>query len=81
MKQYGANKGELKSGVFRPTGSYAFEHPTGTGPFKFVSWKVGEKVELAENKALQGRQQAQAGQDHRPSDLDRHWSPPGAPVR
>ena len=81
MKRYGANQGELRNGVFRPTGSYAFEHPTGTGPFRFVSWKVGEKVELAENKALYGRQQAQAGQDHRPSDLDRYWPPPGAPVR
>ena len=54
MKNYGANQGELRNGVFRPTGSYAFEHPTGTGPFRFVSWKVGEKVELAENKAYTG---------------------------
>jgi peptide/nickel transport system substrate-binding protein len=54
MKKYGANQGELKGGVFRPTGSYAFEHPTGTGPFRFVSWKVGEKVELAEFKGYRG---------------------------
>jgi len=54
MKRYGANQGELRNGVFRPTGSYAFEHPTGTGPFRFVSWKVGEKVELAEFKGYRG---------------------------
>jgi len=28
--------------------------PTGTGPFRFVSWKVGEKVELAEFKGYRG---------------------------
>jgi peptide/nickel transport system substrate-binding protein len=54
MNRYGANQGEIRNGVFRPTGSYAFEHPTGTGPFRFVSWKVGEKVELAEYKGYRG---------------------------
>ena len=54
MKRYKANQGELRNGVFRPTGSYAFEHPTGTGPFRFVSWKVGEKIELAEFKGYRG---------------------------
>ncbi|HYZ18119.1 MAG TPA: ABC transporter substrate-binding protein [Gaiellaceae bacterium] len=58
MRRYGANQGELRSGVFRPTGSYAFEHPTGTGPFRFVSWKVGEKVELAEYKGYKGDNKA-----------------------
>jgi len=28
------------------TGSYGFEHPTGTGPYKFVSWERGNKVTL-----------------------------------
>jgi peptide/nickel transport system substrate-binding protein len=58
MRRYGANQGELRSGVFRPTGSYAFEHPTGTGPFRFVSWKIGEKLELAEYKGYKGDNKA-----------------------
>jgi peptide/nickel transport system substrate-binding protein len=54
MRRWGANQGEIRNGVFRPTGSYAFEHPTGTGPFRFVSWRVGERVELAEYKGYRG---------------------------
>jgi peptide/nickel transport system substrate-binding protein len=46
LKKYGANQGELRNGVFYPTGSYAFSHPTGTGPFKFGSWTVGQRVVL-----------------------------------
>src|SRR6266540_3823400 len=38
MTQYGANQGEIKNGTFTATGTYAFSHPTGTGPYKFVSW-------------------------------------------
>jgi peptide/nickel transport system substrate-binding protein len=58
MRRYEANRGELKGGVFKPLGSYAFEHPTGTGPFRFVSWKVGEKLELAEYKGYKGDNKA-----------------------
>src|SRR5205823_4401380 len=46
--------GELRNGTFYPTGSYAFSHPTGTGPFKFKSWTVGEKVELVKNRKYWG---------------------------
>jgi peptide/nickel transport system substrate-binding protein len=55
LKKYGANQAELRGGVFYPTGSYAFSHPTGTGPFKFVSWTVGEKVVLTRNDAFWGK--------------------------
>jgi peptide/nickel transport system substrate-binding protein len=55
MKKYGANKGELRGGTFYPTGTYAFSHPTGTGPFKFKSWSVGEKVELVRNPHYWGK--------------------------
>jgi peptide/nickel transport system substrate-binding protein len=55
MKKYGANKGELRNGTFYPTGTYAFSHPTGTGPFKFKSWSVGQKVELVRNDKYWGK--------------------------
>jgi len=44
IKKYGGNAGTLQNGVFKPTGTYAFSHPTGTGPFQFESWKIGESV-------------------------------------
>src|ERR671937_2348629 len=55
LKKYGANKGELRNGTFYPTGTYAFSHPTGTGPFKFKSWVVGQKVELVRNNRYWGK--------------------------
>jgi peptide/nickel transport system substrate-binding protein len=55
LARYGANQGELRSGTFYPTGSYAFSHPTGTGPFMFRSWTVGEKVELVKNAKYWGK--------------------------
>jgi peptide/nickel transport system substrate-binding protein len=55
MRKYGANKGELRNGTFYPTGTYAFSHPTGTGPFKFKQWVVGQKVELVRNNKYWGK--------------------------
>jgi peptide/nickel transport system substrate-binding protein len=55
MRKYGANQGELRSGTFYPTGSYAFSHPTGTGPFRFQSWTVGQRVVLVKNKQYWGK--------------------------
>jgi peptide/nickel transport system substrate-binding protein len=49
MARWGANRGELRNGVFYPTGTYAFRHPTGTGAFMFGSWTVGERVVLNRN--------------------------------
>jgi peptide/nickel transport system substrate-binding protein len=54
LKKYGANQGELRNGVFAPTGSYAFSHPTGTGPFKFQSWTVGQRIVLVRNNQYWG---------------------------
>jgi peptide/nickel transport system substrate-binding protein len=31
------------------TGTYGYEHPTGTGPYKFDSWERGERVVLTAN--------------------------------
>ncbi|MGN6429643.1 MAG: ABC transporter substrate-binding protein, partial [Gaiellaceae bacterium] len=58
MKKYGANKGELRNGTFYPTGTYAFSHPTGTGPFKFKQWVVGQKVVLVRNDHYWGKKPA-----------------------
>jgi peptide/nickel transport system substrate-binding protein len=60
MRKYEANKGELASGTFRPTGTYAFSHPTGTGPYKFESWTVGQRVVLTRNNSYWGKKGALA---------------------
>jgi hypothetical protein len=36
MKKYGADQATLQGGAFRATGSYAFQHPTGTGPYQVL---------------------------------------------
>jgi peptide/nickel transport system substrate-binding protein len=54
LKQYDADSAQIVNGSFRPTGSYAFQHPTGTGPFKFGSWTVKEKVVLVRNDKYWG---------------------------
>jgi peptide/nickel transport system substrate-binding protein len=55
MATYGANQAEIANGVFRPTGTYAFQHPTGTGPFKFNSWTIKQKVVLDRNSSYWGK--------------------------
>jgi peptide/nickel transport system substrate-binding protein len=56
MKKYGANQGSLSAeGVFRPSGTYSTQHPSGTGPFKFSSWRVGDKLTLVRNDAYWGK--------------------------
>ena len=54
LKQYDADSATITNGSFRPTGSYAFQHPTGTGPFKFGGWTVGQKVTLIRNDQYWG---------------------------
>ena len=56
LKRYKADQGTLSAdGVLRPTGTYATEHPTGTGPFKFKSWRIGDKLVLERNNAYWGK--------------------------
>jgi peptide/nickel transport system substrate-binding protein len=55
LRKYGANQGELRNGTFYPTGSYAFSHPTGTGPFKFQSWTLGQRVVLTKYAKYWGK--------------------------
>ena len=58
LKKYGADQASLTGGTFKPTGTYAFQHPTGTGPFKFSSWTIGQKVELVRNNKYWGKKPA-----------------------
>ncbi|MDQ2968122.1 MAG: ABC transporter substrate-binding protein [Actinomycetota bacterium] len=47
LVKYGADQGEVDAnGVFHPAGSFATKHPIGTGPFKFESWILGEKLTI-----------------------------------
>jgi peptide/nickel transport system substrate-binding protein len=47
LKQYGADKGRVDGqGVFHSEGTYGTEHPTGTGPYMFDSWDVGNKLTI-----------------------------------
>jgi peptide/nickel transport system substrate-binding protein len=55
LQEYGADEGTVNAdGIFQPTGSYGTEHPTGTGPFKFESWTVGDRLVLAKNEDYWG---------------------------
>lgn len=55
LREYGADEGvEGDDGVFRATGSYGTEHPTGTGPFRFVEWNRGERLVMERNQDYWG---------------------------
>ncbi len=50
LQDYGADEGEIgDDGVFRPTGTYGTEHPTGTGPYMFESWARGDRLVMTRN--------------------------------
>jgi peptide/nickel transport system substrate-binding protein len=58
MAKNGADKGRLtKDGVYVPEGTYGTPDgvAVGTGPFRFESWTVGEKLVLARNDAYWGK--------------------------
>jgi peptide/nickel transport system substrate-binding protein len=50
LQEFGADEGTVDEETgFKPTGTYGTEHPTGTGPFKFVSWTRGDRLVLERN--------------------------------
>jgi peptide/nickel transport system substrate-binding protein len=50
LEEFQADEGEVDAeGIFRPTGTYGTEHPTGTGPFRFVEWVIGERLVMERN--------------------------------
>ncbi|MGH8908571.1 MAG: ABC transporter substrate-binding protein [Egibacteraceae bacterium] len=47
---YDADQGEVgEGGIFRPTSLYGTAHPTGTGPFRFREWRVGDRLVMERN--------------------------------
>jgi peptide/nickel transport system substrate-binding protein len=57
LEEFEADAGaQNDEGLFQPSGTYATEHPTGTGPYKFESWTVGEQVELSKNDDYWGEE-------------------------
>jgi peptide/nickel transport system substrate-binding protein len=50
LEQYDADSGKVDAdGIFSPTGTYATEHPTGTGPYKFEEWVRGDHLTMVRN--------------------------------
>jgi peptide/nickel transport system substrate-binding protein len=58
LKKYDADKVGGSPDQPQFTGSYGNEHPTGTGPFKFVSWTRGDKLVLTRNDDYWGTKPA-----------------------
>jgi peptide/nickel transport system substrate-binding protein len=55
LQEFGADEGTVdEEGIFRPTGTYGTEHPTGTGAFKFESWTRGERLVIVRNEDYWG---------------------------
>lgn len=48
IEKYGAGA-EIDGDSVKFTGTFGTEHPTGTGPYKFVSWTPGDKLVLERN--------------------------------
>ena len=50
LRKYQANAGTVDAtGVFHPTGTFATQHPVGTGPYMLKSWTVGSKLTIVPN--------------------------------
>jgi peptide/nickel transport system substrate-binding protein len=55
LKKYQADAGTVDAnGVFHPAGTFATQHPIGTGPYMLKSWTVGDKLVLTANPKYWG---------------------------
>ena len=55
LVKYKADAGTVSAdGVFQPTGTFGTQHPIGTGPYSFKSWKIGDKLVLVKNPTYWG---------------------------
>jgi len=56
LKKYQADAGTVDAtGVFHPTGTFATQHPIGTGPYMLQSWQPGNKLVLVANPKYWGK--------------------------
>ena len=56
LVKYQADAGTVTAdGVFQPTGTFGTQHPIGTGPYMFKSWKIGDKLVLVKNPTYWGK--------------------------
>jgi peptide/nickel transport system substrate-binding protein len=50
LEEFDADKGKVDAeGIFSPAGTYATEHPTGTGPYMFEEWQRGDRLVMTRN--------------------------------
>ena len=50
LEEFDANDGRVNAeGIFRATGTYGTEHPTGTGPFMFKEWVRNDHLTMVRN--------------------------------
>jgi peptide/nickel transport system substrate-binding protein len=57
LQEFEADAGaQNDDGIFQPSGTYSTEQPTGTGPYKFESWTVGEQLVLVRNDDYWGEE-------------------------
>ena len=55
LEEYNADEGKVDAeGIFSPTGTFATEHPIGTGPFKFEEWTRGDRLVMTRNEDYWG---------------------------
>jgi peptide/nickel transport system substrate-binding protein len=55
LQKYQADAGTVDAtGVFHPTGTFATQHPIGTGPYMLQSWQPGNKLVLVANPKYWG---------------------------
>ncbi|MFN2488213.1 MAG: ABC transporter substrate-binding protein [Actinomycetota bacterium] len=56
LEKYKADEGTFneEEAIFRPSGTYGTEHPTGTGPYKFVQWRRGDRLVFERNEDYWG---------------------------
>ncbi|MDQ3771190.1 MAG: ABC transporter substrate-binding protein [Actinomycetota bacterium] len=55
LEEFDADEGKVDAeGIFSPSGDYATEHPTGTGPFMFEEWIRGDRLIMTRNEDYWG---------------------------